>query len=217
MTNRQKKCRKRIIAFGTFINEYFLFYSGHIDTRSRIDADLISDIDKERNLYSRAGFERCGLIACFGSIALNTRLGFRNGKLYEVRRLDAERHALVSLDRYHHFGNDILKRVTALVDIYIDLLESFGLHEMTKIIVSIKELIIMGFDLGIEKFLGGVERFLEYLTRHDILILCSDESRAFARFYMLEINYAEYFTVFLERSAFSEIACYHKILLGFIR
>ena len=187
--------------------------SRHILARSRIDADLVADVDEQRNLYRRARFERRGLVAGLGRIALNSGLRFRYGKLHEVRGIDAERNILIGLDGNHHFGNDVFKSVAAIVYIDAYLIERLGIHEIAEIVIRIEELIGLGVYPCIEKFLRRAERFFENLSRNDVLVFRSDERRTLTRLDVLEVHNTEHLAVLFKRSAFSEIACYHKNLL----
>ena len=85
---------------------------------------------------------------------------------------------------------------------------------MAEVLVGIQELIIVSLDLSVEKFLRRAERFFENLSRNDVLVFRAYECRTFAGLDVLEIHHAEYLAVLFERAAFSEIACYHKLLLG---
>ena len=70
---------------------------------------------------------------------------------------------------------------------------------MAEVFIRIKELIIVRFDLSVEELLRRAERFLEDLSRNDVLILGPAECRAFAGLDMLEIDDAEDLAVFFER------------------
>lgn len=72
-----------------------LFDAFHIRSGTGIDAYLIAGANEQRHVYSATCFERGWLIAGLGRIALDTRFGLGNNKLYEVGRIDGKSRAFI--------------------------------------------------------------------------------------------------------------------------
>ena len=87
------------------------------------------------------------------------------------------------------------------------ILHTFGIHEVEKVSILVKELHVNLIDSRGRELLRRTEGSLYYAAVDDVLNLCSDESSTLSRLNMLELHDLINDSVDLQSNTVSEITC----------
>ena len=188
--------------------------SADVFTGSGVDLDFVAFVDEERNFNLRAGFNGCrfGNVGC--GIAFNAGVGFGYFKSYEVRSFKTENFAFVRKNTANVFFFAEFEGIAEKSFFDRDKFIGIGIHEVIKVAVGVAVAHFFSLDKCGGEFIGRVESALNNCAGNDVSDFGTDESRAFAGFYVLEFDDLINITVIVKSNTVSEIACRnHKLNL----
>src|SRR5258708_2957877 len=88
-----------------------------------------------------------------------------------------------------------------------NLLEGFSIHKNVAILLFVEILVSPGFDAGCIYFYACIEGIVNYFAGGKAFELCSNERRAFSRFYVLEVNNSKEIVIKFEAQSHFKICC----------
>ena len=174
---------------------------------SRIDTDLVTLVDEDRNADRSAGLNGCGLLNVGSRVTLYTGLALGDKKLNEYGRLNRENVALPGKDLTDSLLLDEAEVVVKLLLSDRSLIVALHIHEVVKITVVVEILHLLTLDECLLKLSSRVERGLGNTAGDDVSHLGANESRALTGLNVLELNDLHEVALVLKGNAVSEIAC----------
>src|SRR6266545_5787033 len=179
-------------------------------TRPRVDLDLVPHLHEERYVDLETRLERRGLRRAGRGVALQTEVRRGDGHDDRGRHVDADRLALVLVERDLHPVREVVHGIAELVGIERELVVRLRVHEMEVRAVLVHELHGAVVEAGALEALAGLDRLLDEVTLADVAQLHAHLRAATAHLDVLELDDLVELAVDLDRDTALDLpGAYH--------
>lgn len=177
----------------------------HEFARARIDADIFTFFEIERDKDCRACLERRRLRAALSRIAFHA--GVRFDDLEDDERRELNRNGLAAMEEHLDFDIVLQERHGIRDEVFldVDLLVIALIHEHVFIFFLIEILHLADLKVRLANGIAGTEVVLKDTAGNQALVLRLDEGNAFAGFDMLTFDDHIRFAVDLDLKVFAKI------------
>ena len=175
---------------------------------SRIDANDVAHVDKDRSLKLSSGFCFDWLANIGRRIALGSWLTVFNFQFNKVRRRHQNRIAIEKCHLTNHLVFQILPVVTNLVCRHFKLLERFVVHEDVRVAAFVEILHVRFVNLRFLKRIVPLERSIQRCATEQILEFANVHCIPFSRLFEFHTGHDVGLAIDLNFEPFSEITCF---------